>query len=106
WPPWSSVSASSAERSVNRKGGCPERRSGPISPPERRRTMAQAIAPIFVSHGAPDLLITRTSAHDFLRSYAADARRPEAILAVSAHFEAPGPAIVADPAPGMIYDFG
>ncbi len=64
------------------------------------------IAPVFVSHGAPDLAITATAAHDFLKSYGRDAKRPEAILTVSAHFETSGPVLVADPAPEMIYDFG
>ena len=61
---------------------------------------------MFVSHGAPDLVIAETAAHDFLKSYARERPRPEAILTVSAHFEADGPVLVTDPAPGMIYDFG
>ena len=68
--------------------------------------MPAGIAPIFVSHGAPDLVFADTAAHDFLKRYAGRQRRPAAILTVSAHFEAPGPVLVADPAPGMMYDFG
>lgn len=68
--------------------------------------MSVTISPIFVSHGAPDLAITATEAHTFLKSYGDEAARPSAILTVSAHFETDGPAIVFDPAPEMIYDFG
>ncbi|HMB48877.1 MAG TPA: class III extradiol ring-cleavage dioxygenase [Afifellaceae bacterium] len=64
------------------------------------------IAPIFVSHGAPDLAITQTAAHDFLKSYGRSGARPKAILTVSAHFETADPVLVTDPAPEMIYDFG
>ncbi|HSM42099.1 MAG TPA: dioxygenase, partial [Afifellaceae bacterium] len=68
--------------------------------------MAETFAPLFVSHGAPDLAIRATAAHAFLKSYGAETARPRAILTVSAHFETDGPTLVADPAPGMIYDFG
>lgn len=68
--------------------------------------MPAETAPIFVSHGAPDLVVTETPAHDFLKAYGRRQPRPCAILAVSAHFEASGPVLVADPAPCMIYDFG
>lgn len=70
------------------------------------KDMPDETAPIFVSHGAPDLVIAETAAHDFLKSYGQERQRPDAILTVSAHFEADGPVLVSDPAPGMIYDFG
>ncbi len=68
--------------------------------------MPTITAPVFVSHGAPDLVIAETNAHGFLKSFGGEQPRPDAILTVSAHFEAAGPVVVADPAPGMIYDFG
>jgi 4,5-DOPA dioxygenase extradiol len=68
--------------------------------------MIETIAPLFVSHGAPDLAIKATAAHRFLKTYGAKIARPKAILTVSAHFEATSPTLVTDPAPGMIYDFG
>ncbi len=68
--------------------------------------MPTRIEPIFVSHGAPDTALKETAAHHFLKSFSADSPRPRAILTVSAHFETDMPALVADPAPGMIYDFG
>ena len=67
--------------------------------------MPAKTAPIFVSHGAPDLVIAETRAHEFLKSYGRKHSKPTAILTVSAHFEAAGPVLVTDPAPGMIYDF-
>ncbi len=68
--------------------------------------MPTRIEPLFVSHGAPDLALKETAAHHFLKSFGADSPRPRAILTVSAHFETDTPALVTDPAPGMIYDFG
>lgn len=68
--------------------------------------MADTFAPVFISHGAPDLAIKATAAHQFLKSYGTGIARPRAILTVSAHFEAAHPTLVTDPAPGMIYDFG
>jgi 4,5-DOPA dioxygenase extradiol len=65
---------------------------------------------LFVSHGAPSLVLHKTPAHDFLAGYGAEliARhgRPKAILLASAHFEADRPTLTADERPGMIYDFG
>jgi 4,5-DOPA dioxygenase extradiol len=68
--------------------------------------MAEFMTPVFVSHGSPDLAITQTAAHDFLKSYGRSVDRPKAILTVSAHFETSGPVLVTDPSPEMIYDFG
>ncbi|TCT11748.1 4,5-DOPA dioxygenase extradiol [Tepidamorphus gemmatus] len=61
---------------------------------------------LFVSHGAPNLVLHDSPARAFLASHAQDLPRPSAIVCVSAHFETDTPAVVADPAPGMIYDFG
>ncbi|WP_202396202.1 DODA-type extradiol aromatic ring-opening family dioxygenase [Stappia sediminis] len=61
---------------------------------------------LFVSHGAPDLAVLDTPERGFLEGLAADLPRPRAIVSVSAHFETTRPAVVADPAPETIYDFG
>lgn len=61
---------------------------------------------LFVSHGAPNLVLHDSPARAFLARYAQELVRPTAIVCVSAHFETDVPAVVADPAPGMIYDFG
>jgi 4,5-DOPA dioxygenase extradiol len=65
-----------------------------------------AMPSLFVSHGAPNLILYDTPARRFLTEYGHMIERPTAILSVSAHFETKQPAVVADPAPGMIYDFG
>lgn len=60
---------------------------------------------LFVSHGAPNLILHNSRARDFLAGYGRMIGRPEAVLVVSAHFETNAPTIVSDPHPEMIYDF-
>lgn len=60
---------------------------------------------LYVSHGAPTIVIDPIPAHDYLKS-ALPTPRPSAILVASAHFEAPGPSLTSSPRPPMIYDFG
>lgn len=60
---------------------------------------------LFVSHGAPNLVLDDIPATDFLRSYGAELGAPRAAVVVSAHFEADKPMVSADTAPNMIYDF-
>lgn len=61
---------------------------------------------LFVSHGGPNVVIEPSEARDYLSSIGTMLQRPKAIVMVSAHFETDGPTVVADPHPGMIYDFG
>ncbi|MEM8877919.1 MAG: class III extradiol ring-cleavage dioxygenase [Pseudomonadota bacterium] len=61
---------------------------------------------LFVSHGAPDLVIRDIAANRFLRGSVSDWPEPKAILVVSAHFEADVPTLTTDPAPETVYDFG
>lgn len=61
---------------------------------------------LFVSHGAPNLVLHNSAARHFLEAFGQDLERPRTILVVSAHFETEEPVASADPAPGMIYDFG
>ena len=61
---------------------------------------------LFISHGGPNVVTDPSEAHDFLTSLSSLVEKPKAIVMVSAHFEAAGPAVVTDPSPGMIYDFG
>lgn len=65
-----------------------------------------APASLFISHGAPDLVLHDTAARRFLAAAAEGLPRPRAIISVSAHFETDQPVVVCDPEPGMIYDFG
>ena len=64
------------------------------------------VPPLFVSHGAPDLILQDTPTRDFLAGVAATLPRPKAIVSISAHFASLRPAVVVDAAPEMIYDFG
>lgn len=61
---------------------------------------------IFVSHGSPMLALTPSPAQQFLRDLGQEIERPSAIVVASPHFPARQPAVVADPHPPMIYDFG
>jgi 4,5-DOPA dioxygenase extradiol len=61
---------------------------------------------LFVSHGSPMLALTPSPAQAFLKGLAAQLPRPRAVVAVSAHFTTREPAVVSDPHPPMIYDFG
>lgn len=61
---------------------------------------------IFISHGAPDLVLQKSEAANFLRNLPNILDTPKAIVIVSAHFEASGAKVVSDPNPETIYDFG
>jgi 4,5-DOPA dioxygenase extradiol len=61
---------------------------------------------LFISHGAPSLVIEPSPARDFLAGYGRTLGKPRAIVIASAHFNANRPAVVTDQHPGMIYDFG
>jgi 4,5-DOPA dioxygenase extradiol len=60
---------------------------------------------LFVSHGAPNLLLRESPARDFLSGLGRTLGRPQAILIASAHFEMKIPSFSADEKPGMLYDF-
>ena len=61
---------------------------------------------IFVSHGPPLLASTNTAVTDCWRDISTKIERPEAIVCISAHFEAVTPLITASPHPSTIHDFG
>ncbi len=60
---------------------------------------------LFISHGAPNLVLGSSPARTFLETLSEQFERPRAIVIASAHFETSGVSVVADPAPDMIYDF-
>jgi 4,5-DOPA dioxygenase extradiol len=64
------------------------------------------IAPIFVSHGSPTLILDDVPARDFLRKLGQAMPRPKAILVASAHWETRLPAVNAVAVNDTIYDFG
>jgi len=59
----------------------------------------------FVSHGAPTLALDPAEAGPMLQRLGRELPRPRAILVVSAHWEAPRPAVSAAPWPRTIHDF-
>jgi 4,5-DOPA dioxygenase extradiol len=62
---------------------------------------------LFVSHGAPTVALEEDEYTRALAAFGARLARPEAIVVVSAHWEARGPIRVNVVArPGLIYDFG
>jgi len=60
---------------------------------------------LFVSHGAPTLIITPGEARDFLSGLAPQFPRPQAVLAVSAHWESAEPTVSHAQHPETIHDF-
>ncbi|MCB1507898.1 MAG: dioxygenase [Hyphomicrobiaceae bacterium] len=68
--------------------------------------MSQKPNTLFLSHGAPDLGLHESPARAFLQTLGKTLGRPPLIVVASAHFEAPDIAVVADPAPRTLYDFG
>lgn len=67
--------------------------------------MADLIASVFVSHGAPTIALGNSSARAFLAELGKELGRPSAILCVSAHWETDTPMTCAAAAPETIRDF-
>jgi len=60
---------------------------------------------LFVSHGAPDLVLSGHPAARFIARLGEALPRPRAILMISAHWERPEAAITTAAAPATIHDF-
>ncbi len=60
---------------------------------------------IFVSHGAPSLILEPSPTRSFLESLATGAERPRAVICATAHWESAQPAVSLAGHPSMIYDF-
>ncbi|TAJ08206.1 MAG: dioxygenase [Planctomycetota bacterium] len=60
---------------------------------------------LFVSHGAPDVLLRSTEAHAFLAGLGAVIGKPRAIAMVSAHWGTRTPEVDDSAAPATIHDF-
>lgn len=67
--------------------------------------MTQPAATLFVSHGSPSLILEDVPATRFLRQLGNLLARPEAIVAVSAHWMTHAPAASAAARPQTIHDF-
>ncbi|MDJ0948983.1 MAG: class III extradiol ring-cleavage dioxygenase [Alphaproteobacteria bacterium] len=64
-----------------------------------------ALPSLFITHGAPTLVLDPCPAGDFLRGLTAGIDRPRAILCVSAHWEESSPTATGTAAPETIHDF-
>ena len=67
--------------------------------------MTQRISPVFVSHGAPTLVLEDHPARHFLARLGHDLPRPKGILCVSAHWETEEPMVSTAERPETIHDF-
>lgn len=67
--------------------------------------MPFALPTLFVSHGAPTLVMDPVPTRDFLRGLGAALPRPRAILCVSAHWDTDAPRLTSSEHPQTIYDF-
>lgn len=66
---------------------------------------ARPLPALFLSHGAPTLLLDDGPTTSFLRSLGRSLERPQAIVVVSAHWEASEPRVLGAPRPTTLYDF-
>src|SRR4051812_40192669 len=64
-----------------------------------------AMPALFVSHGAPTLPLEDSPARHFIAGLGGELPQPSAILAISAHWETPRPAVSAAARPETIHDF-
>jgi len=69
------------------------------------RNKAMSMPTIFVSHGAPTLILDDVPARAFLASLGRQLPRPKAIIAVSAHWDTDVPAVSLARKPETIHDF-
>jgi 4,5-DOPA dioxygenase extradiol len=60
---------------------------------------------LFVSHGAPTMILEQVPVRDFLRSWGGELQRPQAVLVVSAHWDTEPPAVSSVAQPDTIHDF-
>jgi 4,5-DOPA dioxygenase extradiol len=69
--------------------------------------MMTKLPAVFLSHGAPNLILGKSRARDFLTGLSTVLpRRPEVIIMVSAHWETAQPVVNAPHVNKTIYDFG
>jgi 4,5-DOPA dioxygenase extradiol len=65
-----------------------------------------ALPAIFVSHGAPDILLSDVPSRTFLAELSTHVERPKAIVVASAHWTTRTPLASGAPRPETIHDFG
>jgi len=64
-----------------------------------------AFPSVFVSHGAPTLILEHSAGRDFLAALGTRLGRPSAVLAVSAHWNTSRPAVSGAAKPETVHDF-
>lgn len=64
-----------------------------------------ALPAVFVSHGAPNVILYDSPTRQFLAGLGEQLGRPRAVVAISAHWEAPTPTVNATLQPRTIHDF-
>jgi 4,5-DOPA dioxygenase extradiol len=64
-----------------------------------------ALPSIFVSHGAPTLVVDRVPTREFLLELGPKLPRPKAVLCVSAHWDTEAPRLTGGTQPSTMYDF-
>ncbi len=69
------------------------------------QTMEGVQPVIFLSHGAPTLVLEDVPARDFIRKLGSQLSLPSAILCISAHWETPRPSVNAVEQNSTIHDF-
>lgn len=67
--------------------------------------MSNIMKPIFIGHGSPMNAISANAYTDFLKEYARSIPLPEAVVVISAHWQAYGTYITGNENPEQIYDF-
>jgi 4,5-DOPA dioxygenase extradiol len=60
---------------------------------------------VFVSHGAPGMIIEDCPTRDFFRQLGKDIGRPKAIVSISAHWTTAEPRVTMHPQPPTLHDF-
>src|SRR5262249_9398957 len=60
---------------------------------------------LFLSHGAPDLILSESPAREFLSTLPSPLERPRAVSTASAHWEPAGPTVTAAGTNGTLHDF-
>lgn len=67
--------------------------------------MSNRMPTVFVSHGAPSLLLERGPTYEFLQRLGGLLPRPRAVVCISAHWDTARPALTGHSAPDTVHDF-
>ncbi len=68
--------------------------------------MPTRIPALFVSHGAPSILLDESPTRSFLQQLGRTVGRPKGIVCISAHWGTAAPQVTLHPQPATLYDFG